>query len=79
MAVISKFIPVEGSIGHRQPTTVECAWRGFDADEGRMLQLDTFGSTTRKHPGKQSQTLQLDRSAALELVAIIHRVFADTP
>jgi hypothetical protein len=42
-----------------------------------LLQLATYGSDERKIPGKTSQTLQLERTRALELRDVIERVFPE--
>ena len=54
---------------------VSCGWRIFSADGERILQLDTYGSEARKIPGKVSQSIQLDESAARELLEIVVRAF----
>ena len=41
----------------------------------RYLHLNTFGSSTRKIPGKVSQTLQLDEQGARELAEILEDAF----
>jgi hypothetical protein len=43
--------------------------------EERVLQIDTYGSTTREIPGKKSQTIQLDKRGASELYLILKREF----
>ncbi|BAN04378.1 hypothetical protein YM304_40640 [Ilumatobacter coccineus YM16-304] len=43
----------------------------------RVLQIETYGSADRAVPGKVSQVIQLDRSAALALKAIIERAFPE--
>jgi hypothetical protein len=40
-----------------------------------IVQIDTGGSADREHPGKLSQTLQLTRERAVELHAILARVY----
>lgn len=75
MARITSFVWAEQSDGRPQPTSVDCAWRVFGAGSARILQLDTFGSNDRANPGKQSQTLQLDRSVAEDLIRIIQSAF----
>lgn len=75
MARIQRFVRSDNWSGSAQPTEVHCAWKVFDTGSSRWLQLDTFGSKARMHPGKQSQTLQLDRSAAAALVRILEAAF----
>lgn len=54
---------------------VSCGWRAFSAGGERILQLDTYGSETRKILGKVSQSIQLDQASAQELLRIILRTF----
>lgn len=54
---------------------VECGWRAFTVDGLDVLQLDTYGSGERKLQGKTSQTIQLDRNAAEELLKILAAAF----
>ena len=45
--------------------------------DGRvLLQIDTYGRTSREHPEKVSQSLQLDREGAEQLYRIIKREFS---
>ena len=77
MAVVTTFFqnPVERSGRHQ--TEVDCGWSVVETASGRLLQLDTFGSKGRQIVGKKSQTVQFDRSAAIELIAILKRTFPD--
>jgi hypothetical protein len=77
MAVITTFRKAPHTTGAAQPTRVECVWKAFDVAGSRILQLDTFGSAERKNPGKQSQTLQLNRRAAQTLMDILRQAFPD--
>lgn len=55
---------------------VECTYTVFTSDDGqKYLQLDSYGSRTRKLTGKVSQALQFSKSSAQELRAIIDREF----
>jgi hypothetical protein len=55
---------------------VECAYSVFTGPDGqRYLQLETFGSKERKIPGKTSQAIQLNESAAAELKRLIEQTF----
>ena len=76
MAVITQ-IRAEG-IDHpkRHPTETECRAFSFETPDGEtLLQLDTFGSTTRENPGKGSQTIQVNERAAAQLMKLITRAF----
>jgi len=59
----------------RHPTEVECGYLVVQSSEGPILQLTTFGSSTRAMPGKASQTMQFDRQSATQLRQIIDQVF----
>ena len=75
MAVIRNFTRREIGREAVHPTSVECYFHVFDVNGATILQLDTQGSKTRKQPGKQSQTLQLNRDSARMLRDIIDRAF----
>ena len=47
----------------------------FEKDGKRLLQIDTHGREGRKLGGKTSQTLQFDKDAAIELLAIVRKAF----
>lgn len=56
----------------------ECLYSHFQDGEGRKyLQLDTYGSKTRKMPQKVSQSVQFDREAAFQLKRIIEELFGE--
>ena len=61
---------------HPHRTNVDCTYfvRGSNG-EAELLQLDTYGSSDREQPGKQSQTIQLTRESAQQLYNIIGREF----
>lgn len=74
MARISAFFrTTTGSRAH--PTEVECGYQVVDDGAQRLLQLATYGSRDRVSGQKVSQTLQLDRERAEELIKIIQRAF----
>lgn len=54
---------------------VECGASTFEHEGALYLQLDTYGSAERQDIGDVSQSLQLDRKAALELRALIDETF----
>lgn len=74
MALIGGFVErPNASLGWR--TEVECGYAiGYHTD-GPVLHLETYGSQSRQIPGKVSQSLELDESAARELMQIIRRAF----
>ena len=43
---------------------IDATYTRFERDGREILQIDTDGRDTRKIPGKQSQTIQLDRERA---------------
>ncbi len=48
----------------------------FQEKDGRkLLQISTFGRTTRQDVGKLSQTIQLDKDGAFELFNILKQRF----
>lgn len=57
------------------PTEVECGYQAIHTTHGTLLQLSTYGSDLRQSDKKVSQTIQLDRDAASQLIAIIRRTF----
>lgn len=65
----------------RERTTVhepvECSCAIFDANGQRYLQLDTFGSPTRKLKNKVSQALQFDLAGARRLRALLDKAFPE--
>lgn len=57
------------------PTEVDCEYTTVDGPQGTLLHLSTFGSDDRASKRKSSQSLQLDRALAQELVKIIEATF----
>lgn len=58
---------------HRE---VKSSYTSFtDESGGKYFQIDTYGSSNRKIYGKISQSFQLDKKAAIELVNILKREF----
>ncbi|GGP17036.1 hypothetical protein LDL08_40820 [Nonomuraea glycinis] len=74
MAKIKEFFRVTKTAGPH-PTEVECGYQVIQADEGILLQLSTYGSDGRQSEKKTSQTLQLDRERAAELLRILTNTF----
>jgi hypothetical protein len=54
---------------------IEADYSAFERDGRSFIQIDTYGRSTRQIPGKQSQTLQLDRVGASALYKILKREF----
>jgi hypothetical protein len=76
MALVREFdhVPADKVALHKP---VSCGWRAFHVGEERILQLDTYGSDTRKIPNKVSQSIQLDREGAAQLVKLIRETFPE--
>jgi hypothetical protein len=75
MARIVSFKELEAGKRSRPHTEVECGYAIVSVDGQTLLQLDTYGSDEREIPGKVSQSIQLDRSAAERLGQILERAF----
>jgi hypothetical protein len=75
VAIIGSFKRVPKSRLGIHPTTTVCEYIEFDAHGERMLQLSTGGSKQRQNPGKVSQTLQLNETAARRLREILEVTF----
>jgi hypothetical protein len=54
---------------------VEAALGSFEHAGDRFVQINTYGRSDRKIPGKTSQSIQLDRNAALKLVETLKAHF----
>ncbi len=74
MAFITKFFKVPVAAGRRH-SDCECGWSVTQRDGVAVLQLDTYGSKDRKLAQKMSQSIQLDRDGAEELLRIIEATF----
>lgn len=58
------------------PSEVDCFYQVVVSEDGETyLHLSTFGSDDRQSKPKSSQSLQLSKSVADELVAVIQRTF----
>jgi hypothetical protein len=57
-------------------TDVECTYSIVTDDQGRRcLQIDTYGSTTRKIPGKKSQSIRFAPDAIEQLKTLLQQHF----
>jgi len=57
-------------------TDVECTYSIITDDQGRRcLQIDTYGSTTRKIPGKKSQSIRFAPEAIEQLKTLLQQDF----
>jgi len=75
MALVGKFVEQLRDSGRVHPTRTDCRYSVYRADGRTLLQLDTYGSTSREMPEKLSQTLQIDEAGARRLVEIIRATF----
>ena len=55
--------------------SVEATYCTFTKGEEKYFQVDTYGSENRKIKAKISQSIQLDREMAIELVKLLQREF----
>jgi hypothetical protein len=74
MAVVRRLEqqPLEKGTSH---TEAECTYSIVEGQEGRCLQIDTYGSTTRKIPGKKSQSIRFAPEAIKELKTLLKEYF----
>ena len=75
MAIITQWERRPDGRRRRQTDTV-CEWNYFDDAQGeRLLQLSTLGTEARKNIGTRSQSLQVDRKGAEQLVNMLKEAF----
>ena len=55
---------------------IEAEYFSFDRDGRRLFQIDIYGREKRQIPGKTSQTIQLDKDAAQQLISILKKEFS---
>lgn len=75
MAYITELFASKSATSARPHTTCSCGWKVAERQGARVLQLDTYGSDVRKDQGTVSQSIQLDRERAVELISIIRATF----
>lgn len=56
-----------------QKTAAEYTY--FDMQGKKIFQIDTFGSASRENPHKCSQSIQIDKDMATDLISILKRIF----
>lgn len=61
---------------NRHDSEVDCYYQIIDDGE-RLLHLSTFGSDNRQSKPKSSQSIQLDRDMAVQLIEVLLKVFPD--
>ena len=75
MAVVRRMdhMPLDKDSPH---TDVDCTYSIVTDDQGRrFLQIDTYGSTTRKIPGKKSQSIRFAPEAIEQLKLLLREHF----
>jgi hypothetical protein len=77
MALVTKVVRVRKERPKVHSAT-RCEYCVFEVNGTVFLQLDTFGSDSRKDRGQISQSIQLDARAAQQLRAILDEAFPST-
>ncbi|UTT65244.1 hypothetical protein NMQ01_11025 [Janibacter sp. CX7] len=76
MALVRSLTRDARSTSRPHPTEVDCRWQVIVGPHGASLfQLSTYGSDGRESEPKVSQTIQLDRDMAAQLVARLRETF----
>ena len=73
MAIVRKMerMQLEHNSKH---TEVDCTYSIVEDDGNEYLQIDTYGSASRKFPGKKSQSIRFSPEATMQLKAIIAKM-----
>jgi len=75
MAYVSNLEKADKPISTRHRTETRCEIAtGWDGDT-KLVQINTYGSESREKPAHASQTIQLSRQAAEQLVDILREEF----
>lgn len=75
MALVRQITPIVKERQTLHAETACCSSVLIDDRGNRFIQLDTYGSKTRKLEGKVSQAIQFDEQAAKELKLPIEQTF----
>ncbi|WP_085879143.1 hypothetical protein [Roseisalinus antarcticus] len=54
---------------------IEATYSAFEINGQKLLQIDSYGSSSRQMPGKKSQSIQIDRDAAKQLFDVLRQHF----
>lgn len=54
----------------------QCVAFTFNAGDGLILQLDTYGSPDRKNPDKASQVIQFNEHSARQLKSLLDEILS---
>ena len=76
MAMIHKLRRVELETKAKH-TDAEATYAIVTLEGKRFLQIDTYGSSNREFPGKQSQSIRFSRDALAQLREILAKEFGD--
>ena len=68
---------LEGKERNTVHDTVKATYTIFEKDGKKYFQIDTYGRPNRDIPDKISQTIQLDRKSAINLIELLANVFSD--
>jgi len=60
---------------HTRHTETECTYSVVVEKEGKYLQIDTYGSATRKMHGKKSQSIRFGAEAISQLKEVLAEHF----
>jgi len=75
MAIVRKLDPIQLERDSRH-SEVNCTYSIVIDDMGdKYLQIDTYGSATRKIPGKKSQSIRFSPEAINQLKVILNQIF----
>jgi hypothetical protein len=74
MALIRNFTRTERN-RYSVHDEIEATYSTFERDGRMFFQLDSYGRKDRQVPGKQSQTIQLDRQGGLALYKLLGQTF----
>ena len=74
MALVRKL--KEQALGKGSPhKEVDCTYTIVEDNEGRCLQIDTYGSSEREFPGKKSQSIRFAPEAIKQLKDVLKKSF----
>ena len=75
MAIVKKLESIQLERGSKH-TEVNCTYSIITDEKGsKCLQIDTYGSATRKFPGKKSQSIRFSPGAIEQPRNILQREF----
>lgn len=74
MALVRRLdqVQLDSDVPHKE---VECTYSLIADEQGRYLQIDTYGSSERKIPGKKSQSIRFAPEAVEQLKLLLKQHF----